>query len=97
MDKDGQISFVRPALNIVSVGDENEAFYLRVYGTGEYCYHGADLGCLLARGRMQSDGRELLQRAKDWGAGIKGQFKSVALQPVMQAVPPDDMTEAKWF
>jgi hypothetical protein len=46
---------------------------------------------------MQSDGRELLQRAKDWGAGIKGQFKSVALQPVMQAVPPDDMTEAKWF
>lgn len=97
MDKDGQISFVRPALNIGSVADENEAFYLRVYGVGEYCYHGADLGCLLARGRMQSDSRQLLQRAKDWGAGIKGTFKTVALMPTQPVNPPTDVTDGKWF
>lgn len=97
MDRDGNIAFVRPALNIVSLGDESEAFYLRVYGTGEYCYHGADLGCILARGRMQSDGRELLQRAKDWGAGIKSAFRSVALQQGKPASPPPDMEQGKWF
>ena len=61
---DGSVRFQRPALNIQSVGDESEAFYLRVYGVGEYCYHGADLGILMTRGRMQSPKRELLERAK---------------------------------
>lgn len=97
MDKDGQVAFVRPALNIGSVADENEAFYLRVYGVGEYCYHGADLGCLLTRGRMQSSRRQLLQRAKDWGAGINGTFKSVALMPKQPINPPSDVTDGKWF
>ena len=45
----GVVQFQRPALNVTSIGDESEAFYLRVYGVGEYCYHGADLGILMTR------------------------------------------------
>ena len=95
MNDDGKISFLRRALQITSLGDENEAFYLRVYGPGEYCYHGADLGCLLSRGRMQADGRTLLERAKRWNAAIKAEFKSIPIAP--DVYKPSDMTAAKWF
>jgi len=95
MDDAGNVSFLRPALNITSLGDESEAFYLRVYGAGEYRYHGADLGCLMARGRMQSDKRELLERAKLWNAGIKSKFKSVPLAP--EVTKPAEFEAAKWF
>lgn len=97
MGEDGKISFVRPALNITSVGQETEAFYLRVYGAGSYCYHGADLGCLLTRGRMQTDKRNLTKRAKLWNAGIKAQFKSIPLQANQAVSIPEDISEGKWF
>ena len=71
MNSDGNVQFVRRAAQITSVGDEQEAFYLRVYGVGQYRYHGADLGILIARGRMQTDDRKLTDRAKLWNAGIK--------------------------
>ncbi len=97
MDKDGAVSFVRPALNINSVGQETEAFYLRVYSAGDYCYHGADLGCLLTRGRMQTDKRNLTKRAKQWNAGIKAQFKSIPLKAEQAVAIPEDISEGKWF
>ncbi len=97
MDKDGEISFVRPALNVTSVGQENQAFYLRVYGTGDYCYHGADLGCLLTRGRMQTDKRNLTKRAKLWNEGIKAQFKSIPLKAEQAVEIPQDISSGKWF
>lgn len=95
MKTSGQIEFLRPGLQITSIGDESEAFYIRVYGAGEYCYHGADLGVLLTRGRMQTDERELTDRAKLWNAGIKSQFVSVPIAP--EATKPDNMDAAKWF
>jgi len=97
MGKDGSVRFQRPALNIQSVGDESEAFYLRVYGVGEYCYHGADLGILMTRGRMQSPKRELLERAKKWNAGIKGEFQSVPPAPAVHLTPPPDFSSGKWY
>ena len=97
LNEDDEVEFVRPALNITSIGDEDEVFYMRVYGVGEYCYHGADLGCLLSRGRMQSDARELLERAKLWNTGIKAQFESVPLQPDDPVNIPEDISAGKWF
>lgn len=97
MDENGQVEFLRGALNITSVGDENEVFYLRVYGVGEYCYHGADLGCLLARGRMQSDARELSDRAKAWNAGLKAAFTSVPLTAQVPVNLPVGLDVGKWF
>ena len=97
MAPDGSVSFLRPALNITSLGDESEAFYLRVYGAGEYCYHGADLGILMARGRMQSADRQLLERARRWNASIKGEFVSVPPTPEVHLAPPPDFSAGKWY
>jgi hypothetical protein len=97
MAPDGSVSFLRPALNVTSIGDESEAFYLRVYGVGEYCYHGADLGILMTRGRMQTADRQLLERARLWNAGIKGQFASVPPAPQVHLAPPPDFSAGKWY
>ena len=97
MAEDGSIKFQRAAHNITSVGDENEVFYLRVYGAGEYCYHGADLGVLLGRGRMQTDERTLTARARDWNAAIKAQFATVPLAPEIPVQPPAGLDAGKWF
>jgi biotin carboxylase len=89
MDDNGQIEFVRRTLDWHTVGDENEAFYLRVYGTGEYRYHGADMGILVSRGRMQTDDRQLTERAKRWAAAMNGQFKGTPPMPEQPVEPPD--------
>ena len=52
-----------------AVSRDNEAFYLRVYGAGEYRYPGADVGVVVTRGRMQTDDRELLDRGRLWAEG----------------------------
>jgi len=89
MHDNGQIEFVRRTLDWHTVGDESEAFYLRVYGTGEYRYHGADLGILVSRGRMQTDDRQLTERAKRWAAAINGQFQGTPPLPEQPVEPPD--------
>ena len=62
---------------------------LRVYGVGQYRYHGADLGILMAYSRMRTDDRKLIDRAKLWNAGIKAQFEGVPPAPAAPAIPPD--------
>ena len=91
MNQDGNVSFVRRAANFTSVGDENEAFYLRVYGAGQYRYYGADLGILVSHSRFQSDDRKLIDRAKLWNAGIKAQFHGIAPAPDATVQP-----QARW-
>ncbi|MDX1654672.1 MAG: biotin carboxylase, partial [Candidatus Competibacteraceae bacterium] len=56
---------------------------------GEYRYHGADLGILVARGRMQTDDRQLTERAKAWAAGINGQFQGTEPPPAQPVIPPE--------
>lgn len=97
MREDGQIEFGRPAQQVTSVSHEDEAFYMRVYGAGDYSYLGADLGTLMTRGRMQTADRELFPRAKAWNAGIKAQFKTVPLEPDDTTVIPDGYSAGKWF
>jgi biotin carboxylase len=87
MREDGSIEFLRRDLDWTNVIDNNEAYYLRVYQEGDYTYKGADLGVVVARGRMQSDKRDLLERAGRWSAGIKGEFegeppRELALMPM---------------
>ena len=77
MDKHGGIAFERPDLDWTNVIDNDEAYYLRVYREGDYTYKGADLGIIVARGRMQTEQRELRERAKAWTAGINAEFHGV--------------------
>jgi hypothetical protein len=88
MNRDGNVSFVRPSTEFTSVGAYEEAFYMRVYGVGQYRYQGADLGILMTHGRMQTDDRQLTDRGKLWNAGIKAQFESVPPPPVAPKLPP---------
>lgn len=90
MNDDGQISFVRKSIDWNNVGDEDDAFYLRVYGEGEYSYLGADMGIVVARGRMQSDDRELLPRAKKWIDAINSQFEFKSLDELEVPVIPNE-------
>ena len=94
MRDDGQIEFLRTETDWHTVGGENEAFYFRVYGNGEYRYRGADLGVIVARGRMQTDDRELTDRARQWATGIMTRFHGV---PPEEAVQLPEPVYAKWF
>jgi biotin carboxylase len=51
---------------------------LRVYREGDYTYKGADLGIIVSRGRMQTEQRELRERAKLWTAAINAEFHGTA-------------------
>jgi hypothetical protein len=73
--------FVRPDVDWHTVGDEDEAFYLRIAGAGQYRYKGADLGILVTRGRLMDDEYELTDRARAWIAGIKASFHGAPLEP----------------
>jgi hypothetical protein len=53
---------------------DNEAFFLRIAGTGDYLYEGADLGILMCPGRLMDDQARLTPRAKEWVAAIRNQY-----------------------
>ncbi|HEY6795130.1 MAG TPA: biotin carboxylase [Kineosporiaceae bacterium] len=50
---DGRLHFHRPALDWHQLQSDDECFFLRVYGPGEYRWKGADLGIIVTRGRLQ--------------------------------------------
>ncbi|HNE02344.1 MAG TPA: hypothetical protein PLQ18_11625, partial [Plasticicumulans sp.] len=58
------LSRLHPLQGWGGVTGEDEAFSLRVCNARDYRYHGADMGILVSRGRMQTDDRELFPRAK---------------------------------
>jgi biotin carboxylase len=74
---DGSLSFVRVSNDWHDVTHEDECFFLRVYGPGDYRFKGADLGILVTKGRMQtSDG--LTARCRRYIEGIRAQYRSEA-------------------
>lgn len=97
MEPNGQIRLLRTDHEWRNVSGEDEAFYMRVYSGGDYLYHGADLGIIVARGRMQSDGRQLLDRAKRWAAAINREFQAIPVPPEMPAPPPPVESINKMF
>lgn len=95
MDEHGQIEYERHDLDWTNVIDNDEAYYLRVYREGDYTYKGADLGVIVTRGRMQTEDRQLRERAKLWNAAIKGQF--VGHRPDAPPPMPSDPLGSKLF
>jgi biotin carboxylase len=75
----GGIRFVRRETDWHSVAGEDEAYYLRIAGEGQYRYPGADLGILVTRGRLQTDDHQLTERAHAWIQGIKRNFWTAPL------------------
>ncbi len=78
LDDDGALRFVRVTNDWHDVTHEDEAFFMRVYGPGDYRFKGADLGILVTKGRMQtSDG--LTDRARRYITGIRTAYRSEPL------------------
>ncbi len=80
MFDNGHIKFERMDTHRRAVESENEAFFLRISNTGDYLYEGADLGILVARGRMMTDDFKLTKRAKDWIAAIHANYASTLVE-----------------
>jgi hypothetical protein len=86
LDEDGRISFARVSNDWHEVTHEDEAFFLRVYGPGEYRFKGADLGILVTKGRMQSaDG--LTERGRHWIGGIRAEYRSESISEPPTVLP----------
>ena len=47
------------------------------------------MGVLVSRGRMQTDDRQLFDRAKSWASQIMSQFEGVPPEPEHVVIPPD--------
>jgi hypothetical protein len=76
----GHIKFDRMDSHRRAVESENEAFFLRITNKGDYLYEGADMGILVARGRMMTDNFNLTERAKTWINAIRGKYTSTVLE-----------------
>ena len=65
---------------------DDECFYLRVYAPGDYRFKGADLGILVTKCRMQTDGG-LSQRCRDYIHGIRAHYLSEPIEPPPAVTP----------
>ena len=86
MQEDGTLVYDRFDYHRRAVESENEAFFLRILGTGDFRYEGADLGILVTRGRAMDNRFRLTDRSKQWIDGIKGKFSA---KPLPSAAPTE--------
>ena len=82
LSKDGELTFLRVSHDWHQLTSEDECFFLRVYGPGDYRFKGADLGILITKGRMQT-AVGLTERCRRYIEGIRSQYVS---EPIEQ--PP---------
>jgi biotin carboxylase len=77
------VTFRRPATDWHDLSDQAEGFYLRIAGPGDYLYKGADIGILVSRGRLQTEGRdgdaELTPLCRRWVEGLRSQVRATPL------------------
>ena len=97
MDDKGEITGAR-SIDWSLVSGEDEAFYLRVstpsatIATTERTW-----ASLSRRGRMQTDDRQLVPRAKAWAKAIHDRFETVPVSATAPAVVPEPDGVQKMF
>jgi biotin carboxylase len=75
LGEDGELTFARVTNDWHDITGEDEAFFLRVSGPGDYRFRGADLGILVTKGRMQT-AEGLTQRCRRYIDGIRSKYQS---------------------
>lgn len=90
LDSTGELVFRRPALDWHQLQNESEAFFLRIYGPGDYRWKGADLGVLVTKGRLQIDSAgsgksSLTIRARHLIDSVRGEFAGT---PIAEPTTP---------
>jgi len=82
-DPSGALVYRRAALDWHQLQNESEAFFLRIYGAGDYRWKGADLGVLVTKGRLQrraeGEADTLTIRAKHLIDSIRLQYSGLPL------------------
>jgi hypothetical protein len=82
-DLSGALVHRRAALDWHQLQNEAEAFFLRIYGAGDYRWKGADLGVLVTKGRLQrraqGEADALTIRAKHLIDSIRQQYAGLPL------------------
>lgn len=71
-----------------AVESENEGFWLRISGAGDYRYEGADLGILITRGRLMTPDFQLTDRAKAFINGLRGAYQGRPLTAEIKQQAP---------
>ena len=57
-----------------AVETEQDGFFLRITGPGDWRYEGADLGILITRGRLMDEDGALNDRARQWLGGLTARY-----------------------
>jgi hypothetical protein len=83
---DGELGYARFDYHRRAVETENEGFWLRITGPGDYRYEGADLGILVTRGRLMTDDFELTDRARAFIRGLRGRYAGRDIDPAYEAM-----------
>jgi hypothetical protein len=86
LDEDGNVLFVHMSNDWHEVTHEDECFYMRVYGAGDYRFKGADLGILVTKGRMQTS-EGLTKRCQSYIEGIRSMYTSEPMPEPPAVVP----------
>ncbi|MGL5810029.1 MAG: biotin carboxylase [Nocardioides sp.] len=73
---DGSLEYQRNTLDWHYLNEGDEAFFLRVYGEGEYLFKGADIGILVSKSRMQTEKNQLTERCRTYIEGIHAQYET---------------------
>ncbi len=85
LDGSGALVFRRAALDWHQLQNDSEAFFLRIYGPGDYRWKGADLGVLVTKGRLQTGkpGRStaLTIRAKHLIDSVRALYTGTPVMP----------------
>lgn len=81
LNEDGTLSFRRAALDWHQLQGEDECFFLRIYGPGDYRWKGADLGVIVTKGRLQAsagaeDSHRLGIRAKHLVGSLLSEYRA---------------------
>ncbi len=80
LQADGSVVYDRFDYHRRAVETDNEAFFLRITGVGDYRYEGADLGILVTRGRSMTTDFQLNDRAGAWIRGITEAYEGQGLE-----------------
>jgi len=82
----GRLAFSGVAVALNKITHEDECFFLRAYGPGDYRFKGADLGILVTKGRMQTD-TGLTELARTYIEGISRLYIGEPAFPRPHVVP----------
>lgn len=92
VDAHGALVFSHPELDWHLLHNESEAFFLRVYGPGDYRWKGADLGILVTKGRLQTERGVLSIRAMHFIDSIRALY---TVTPLVEPAPAKRTPVAK--